>query len=67
MWILQGLLGLAVLTALAWALSENRRRIEWKTVGWGLGLQFAIALLLVKVPLFQQLLAELNKETSRHA
>ena len=61
MWILQGLLGLAVLTALAWALSENRRRIEWKTVGWGLGLQFAIALLLVKVPLFQQLLAELNK------
>ena len=61
MWILQGLLGLAVLTALAWALSENRRRIEWKTVGWGLGLQFAIALLLVKVPLFQQLLAQLNK------
>ena len=61
MWILHGLLGIAVLTALAWALSENRRRVEWNTVGWGLGLQFAIALLLVKVPLFQQLLAELNK------
>ena len=43
--------------ALAWALSENRRRVEWKTVGWGLGLQVAIALLLVKVPAFQQLLA----------
>ena len=61
MWILRGLVGLAVLTALAWALSENRRRTEWKTVGWGLGLQFAIAWLLVKVPLFQQLLAQLNK------
>ena len=61
MWILRGLMGLAVLTALAWALSENRRRTDWKTVGWGLGLQFAVALLLVKVPLFQQLLAELNK------
>ena len=61
MWILRGLLGIAVLTALAWALSENRRRTEWKTVGWGLGLQFAIAVLLLKVPVFQQLLAQLNK------
>lgn len=61
MWILRGLLGIAVLTALAWALSENRRRVEWKTVGWGLGLQFAIALLLVKVPVFQQMLAQLNR------
>ena len=61
MWILRGLLGIAVLTALAWALSENRRRVEWKTVGWGLGLQFAIALLMVKVPVFQQMLAQLNR------
>ena len=61
MWIMHGLFGIAVLTALAWILSENRRRVEWNTVGWGLGLQFAIALLLVKVPLFQQLLAQLNK------
>ena len=61
MWILRGLLGIAALIALAWALSENRRRVEWKTVGWGLGLQVAIALLLVKVPAFQQLLAQLNR------
>lgn len=61
MWILRGLLGIAVLTALAWALSENRRRAQWKTVGWGLGLQFAIAVLLLKVPVFQQALAQLNK------
>ena len=61
MWILRGLVGLAVLTALAWALSENRRRVQWKVVGWGLGLQFAFALLLVKVPVFQQMLGQLNR------
>ena len=61
MWILRGLLGIAVLTALAWALSENRRRVQWKVVAWGLGLQFAIALLMVKVPVFQQLLGQLNR------
>ena len=61
MWILRGLLGIAGLTALAWALSENRRRVQWKTVGWGLGLQFAIALLMLKVPVFQRLLGQLNR------
>ena len=61
MWILRGLLGIAALTALAWALSENRRRVRWKVVGWGLGLQFAFALLLVKVPVFQQMLGQLNR------
>jgi concentrative nucleoside transporter, CNT family len=52
---------MAVLTALAWALSENRRRVEWRVVGWGLGLQFGIALLLVHVPLFQKILMGLNR------
>lgn len=61
MWILRGILGLAVFTALAWALSENRRRVDWKVVGWGLGLQFAMAVLLVKVPWFQQILLGLNR------
>jgi concentrative nucleoside transporter, CNT family len=61
MWILRGWLGIAVLVALSWALSENRRRVEWKVVAWGLGLQFAIALLMVKVPIFQDMLAQLNR------
>ena len=61
MWTLRGLAGIAVLVALAWALSENRRRVEWKTVAWGLGLQFFFAVLLVKVPIFQQMLAQLNR------
>ena len=61
MWILRGLLGIAAFTALAWALSENRRRVEAKTVAWGLGLQFGMAVLLLKVPVFQQALAQLNR------
>jgi concentrative nucleoside transporter, CNT family len=61
MWILRGFFGIAVLTALAWALSENRRRVQWKVVGWGLGLQFGIAVLMLKVPVFQTLLGQLNR------
>ena len=61
MWILRGLLGIAAFTTLAWALSENRRRVEAKTVAWGLGLQFGMAVLLLKVPVFQQALAQLNR------
>ena len=61
MWILRGLLGIAVLIVLAWLLSENRRRVEWRVVAWGLGLQFLIALLMVKVPVFQHALAQLNR------
>ena len=61
MWIVRGLLGIAGLVALSWWLSENRRRVQWRVVAWGLGLQFAIAWLLVKVPLFQKILLFLNK------
>ena len=61
MWILRGWLGIVVLTGLAWALSENRRRVQGKVVGWGIALQFAIALLMVKVPIFQRMLGQLNK------
>jgi CNT family concentrative nucleoside transporter len=46
----QGLLGMAGLLALAWAISEDRRSIPWRTVAGGLLLQFLLALLLLKVP-----------------
>ena len=61
MWILRGLLGIVVLVALSWLLSENRRRVEWRVVAWGIALQFAIALLMVKVPIFQIMLGQLNR------
>jgi CNT family concentrative nucleoside transporter len=48
--MLQSLLGVAALTALALAMSEDRRRPAWRVVAAGLGLQFAVALILLKLP-----------------
>jgi CNT family concentrative nucleoside transporter len=50
MHFLHGVLGLAGLLALAFALSENRRAIPWRLVTSGVALQFALALLLLKFP-----------------
>jgi CNT family concentrative nucleoside transporter len=47
---MRGLLGLAALLAIAWALSENRRAIPWRTVVSGILLQWALALLLIGFP-----------------
>ena len=43
--------GLMTLVFLAWALSENRRKVSLRIVAWGLGLQFIIGALLLKTPL----------------
>ena len=42
-----GLLGIIVLLALAYLFSSNRRAIRFKTVIWGLGLQFVFAFIVV--------------------
>ncbi len=42
------LAGIAVFIALAWALSEERRRFPWRVVAWGLLLQLGLALLLLR-------------------
>jgi concentrative nucleoside transporter, CNT family len=47
---LQSALGIGVIIALAWGLSENRAAFSWRLVAGGLGLQLAAALLLLKVP-----------------
>ncbi len=47
---LQGLLGVAAIVGLGWALSERRRAFDWRTVAVGLALQFALALLLLRLP-----------------
>jgi CNT family concentrative nucleoside transporter len=47
---MRGLLGVAALLAIAWALSEDRRRIPWRTVVAGVLLQWVLALLLIGFP-----------------
>jgi concentrative nucleoside transporter, CNT family len=44
-----GILGLLTMLGLAYAFSSNRRAIRIKTVAWGLGLQFAFAVLVLRV------------------
>jgi concentrative nucleoside transporter, CNT family len=48
--LLHGIFGLACLLALSFALSENRGAIPWRVVAAGLGLQIALAVLLLKFP-----------------
>src|ERR1700739_3110862 len=44
-----GILGLLTMLTLAFAFSTNRRAIRLKTVGWGLGLQIAFAIFVLRV------------------
>ncbi|PYX75714.1 MAG: NupC/NupG family nucleoside CNT transporter, partial [Acidobacteria bacterium] len=44
-----GILGLLTMLGLAFAFSTNRRAIRLKTVGWGLGLQIAFAIFVLRL------------------
>jgi CNT family concentrative nucleoside transporter len=48
---LTSLLGLFVFIGLAWAMSENRQRVPWRTVIGGLALQLAIAVFALRTPM----------------
>ncbi|MEB3328659.1 MAG: nucleoside transporter C-terminal domain-containing protein, partial [Candidatus Sericytochromatia bacterium] len=45
-----GLLGMVVVLGLGWALSTHRTQVRWKPVLAGLGLQFALAVFILKFP-----------------
>jgi CNT family concentrative nucleoside transporter len=47
---IQPVAGLALILALAYCLSSARRAIDYRTVAWGLGLQFVFALIVLKNP-----------------
>lgn len=57
----QSLFGILGLVAIAWVLSEQRRRVSWRVVVAGLLIQFLIATLLLKFPLSQALFLGLNR------
>jgi CNT family concentrative nucleoside transporter len=57
---LQSAIGLLVLIAIAFALSENRRQIPWRLVAMGIVLQFALALFFLGIPLARDALFSLN-------
>src|SRR5437899_5959832 len=45
---LVSLLGMVVFIAMAWACSSHRKLFPWRTVIWGIRLQFVFALLILK-------------------
>ena len=47
----QGLLGILLILGIAYACSNNKKKINYRLVACGLGLQMAIALLVLKVPM----------------
>jgi CNT family concentrative nucleoside transporter len=47
--IIRGLIGLAALVGIAWALSQNRKAIDWSLVLKGIALQLVLAFLVLEV------------------
>lgn len=59
--VLRGLLGISVLLALGWLLSEKRKSISWALIGKGLLLQVILALLILKVPFVSEVFAYISR------
>ncbi|MGM9797508.1 MAG: NupC/NupG family nucleoside CNT transporter [Parabacteroides sp.] len=59
--MLRGLLGVVVLLLVAYALSFDRKRIDWKLVGGGLLMQLVLALAILHLPFISHLLEGCGK------
>ena len=57
----RGVAGLAVFILLAWAMSENRRRVSVKLIAAGIGSQLLLGLVLLKLPACMQFFLLLNE------
>lgn len=57
----QAILGIFALTAFAWLVSENRRQVKPKDIVIGIALQFVLALLMLKIPIFRYAFEFLNR------
>jgi CNT family concentrative nucleoside transporter len=62
---LLSLAGLLVFMGIAWALSTNRRAIRLRTILWGLGLQFTLALFVLKTSLGQEAFSWVGQKITR--
>ena len=43
-------LGILVFIGISYTFSVNRQAVRWRLVGWGLGLEFALALVILRTP-----------------
>lgn len=58
--LIQGLLGLLLLTGFAWLISEDRGQVNWRVPVAGLAVQFVIAVALLRIPVFQTIFLGFN-------
>jgi len=56
--------GLVAMAALAWACSEDRRRVPWRVVAWGFALQLGLGVLLLSTPVGDLFFAAMNAVVS---
>ena len=52
--------GFMIFAGIAWLLSSNRRRVAWRTIVWGVGLQLVIGLVIFRLPGSHRILLWLN-------
>jgi concentrative nucleoside transporter, CNT family len=57
---LRSIVGLFVLTLAAWLLSVDRSRVPWRVVLWGITLQLAFAVFILKTPVGARIFAAMN-------
>ncbi len=57
----RGILGMVVLIAIAYLFSNNKKAINWRTVGLGLLAQLILAIGILKVPLIREIFTILGK------
>lgn len=62
---LVGLVGIAIILGLAYALSNQRSRINWRLVGVGMTLQVGLAVFILKVPFGQTLFSFVGKVVTK--
>src|SRR5438552_5633086 len=60
------LIGFVVILGIAFLLSNNKRAIRWRTVGWGLSLQIVIAIAVLKGAWIAQQLAPIALPLERY-
>ena len=53
-------LGFVIFAGIAWLLSNNRRKIAWRTIAWGVALQLLIGLIIFRLPVSHRILLWLN-------
>ena len=60
-----GIIGIGALLGIAYLLSENKKAINYRTIMWGLGLQFVFALLILKTPIGKPLFSYVDRIINR--